>query len=318
MHEKVKPVSPLVANRHGLCAGRRPRQPADGTDRPARQAGGLFRRQDPHHRFRAVQRAEFRHPPHRGGDAIQGAQPDPPFAARLELLPPRAQRELRHPARQPARVSETQWYAGTADAVYPEHRHHRGLRARIYRHPGRRPHLQDGLRAHAAAACGAATPTSPSAASRSRGRGDRLRRHGGRRERPHHLLPRKAERPAGHARTSPTHASPAWASMCSRPNSCSISCGATPPTRIRATISARTSSPISSSTARPSRIASPNPACARTHETQPYWRDVGTVDAYWSGQYRPDRRRAADSISTTATGRSGPMPRLTAAGEIRA
>ena len=32
----------------------------------------------------------------------------------------------------------------------PEHRHHRELRARLHRHPGRRPHLQDGLRADAA------------------------------------------------------------------------------------------------------------------------------------------------------------------------
>ena len=50
-------------------------------------------------------------------DAVQGAQPDPPPAARLELPAARAQRELRHPAGQPARLGD-QWYAGTADAVY--------------------------------------------------------------------------------------------------------------------------------------------------------------------------------------------------------
>ena len=77
-----------------------------GADRPARQAGGLFRRQVAHHRFRAVERAQLRHPPHRGRDPVQGAQPDPSPAARLELLPPRAQRELRHPARQPARLGD--------------------------------------------------------------------------------------------------------------------------------------------------------------------------------------------------------------------
>ena len=88
-----------------------------GTDRPARQARRLFRRQVAHHRFRAVERAQFRHPPHRRRDPIQGAQPDPPPAARLELLPPRAQRELRHPAGEPARLRD-EWYAGTADAVY--------------------------------------------------------------------------------------------------------------------------------------------------------------------------------------------------------
>ena len=52
-----------------------------------------------------------------GRHAVQGAQPDPPSAARLEFLPPRAQRKLRHPARQPARL-RGQWYLGTADAVY--------------------------------------------------------------------------------------------------------------------------------------------------------------------------------------------------------
>ena len=46
------------------------------------------------------------HPPHRGRDAIQGAQPDPPPAARLELPAADAQRELRHPAREPARGRE--------------------------------------------------------------------------------------------------------------------------------------------------------------------------------------------------------------------
>ena len=53
------------ARRDGLCARRRPRQPADGADRQARQARGLFRRQVAHHRFRAVERAQLRHPPHR-------------------------------------------------------------------------------------------------------------------------------------------------------------------------------------------------------------------------------------------------------------
>ena len=136
----------------GLCAGRRPRHPADGADRPARQAGGLFRRQVAHHRFRAVERAELRHPPHRGGDAVQGAQPDPPPAARLELPPPRAQRELRHPAGEPARVARR---SGTTAPPTPCTRTWTSSRAtaRDYIvHAGRRPHLQDGLRAHAAAA----------------------------------------------------------------------------------------------------------------------------------------------------------------------
>ncbi len=138
------------------------------TDRP-RQARGLFRRQAAHHRFRAVQRAELRHPPHRRRHPVQGPQPDPPSAARLELLPPRAQRELRHPARQPAR-RRGQMVSRHRRRGVPEHRHHRELRAALHRRAGRRPHLQDGLRADAAAARRARTPTSPSAASRCRAR----------------------------------------------------------------------------------------------------------------------------------------------------
>ena len=121
--------APVCASRDGLCAGRRARQPADGADRPARQAGGLFRRQVAHHRFRAVERAQFRHPPHRGGDAVQGAQPDPPPAARLELLPARAQREFRHPAGLAARLRDDV-VSRHGRRGLSEHRHHRELRAR--------------------------------------------------------------------------------------------------------------------------------------------------------------------------------------------
>ena len=49
----------------GLRARRRPRQPADGAHRPPRQARRLLRRQVAHHRLRAVERAQLRHPPHR-------------------------------------------------------------------------------------------------------------------------------------------------------------------------------------------------------------------------------------------------------------
>ena len=57
---------------------------------------------------------------------------------------------------------------------------------------------------------------------------------------------------------------------------------ATPPIRIRATISARTSFPTSSSTARRWRITSADPASAPATIRAAYWRDVGTVDAYWA------------------------------------
>ena len=57
------------------------------------------------------------------------------------------------------RVSETQWYEGTADAVYQNIDILRGLRHRPRRRAGGRPCLQDGLRDHARAARGADVPT---------------------------------------------------------------------------------------------------------------------------------------------------------------
>ncbi len=219
---------PVRASRDGLCAGGRARQPADGADRPARQARRLFRRQVAHHRFRAVERAQLRHPPHRGGDAIQGAQPDPPHAARLELLPARAQRELRRPARLAARVGDDVVSRHRRRGL-SEHRHHRELRPAIHGHPRRRPHLQDGLREDAAtarrvrrrrdgrlsggvaarrrrasASCMSTSTTASSPSSKSR----RTRRR---------------------CRAAPTSRCAAWASMCSTPSSSSRNCAATPP-----------------------------------------------------------------------------------------
>ncbi len=77
--------------------------------------------------------------------------PDPPPAARLELPAARAQRELRHPAGAPARLRDAV-VRGHRRRGLPEHRHHRELRPGVHGHPGRRPHLQDGLRADAAPA----------------------------------------------------------------------------------------------------------------------------------------------------------------------
>jgi glucose-1-phosphate adenylyltransferase len=86
-----------------------------------------------------------------GGDPVQGAQPDPPPAARLELLPPERNESFDIlPASQ--RVSETQWYEGTADAVFQNIDIIEELRAALHGHPRGRPHLQDGLRGDAAPA----------------------------------------------------------------------------------------------------------------------------------------------------------------------
>ena len=133
-----------------VLAGGRGSRLMELTDRRAKPAvyfGGKIA----HHRLRAVERAQLRHPPHRRRHPVQGAQPDPPPAARLELPAPGAQRELRHPAGQPARLRDPV-VRGHRRRGLPEHRHHRELRARVHGHPGRRPHLQDGLRADAAAA----------------------------------------------------------------------------------------------------------------------------------------------------------------------
>ena len=59
---------------------------------------------------------------------------------------PGAQRELRHPAGEPARLRDPV-VRGHRRRGLPEHRHHRVLRSRVHGHPGRRPRLQDGLRA---------------------------------------------------------------------------------------------------------------------------------------------------------------------------
>ena len=223
--------SPASAMAYVLAGGRGSR--LHGTDRSPRQARGLFRRQVAHHRLRAVERAQFRHPPHRRRDPVQGAQPDPPPAARLELLPPRAQRELRHPAGQPARLRDPVVCRHRRCGL-SEHRHHRRLRAAIHRPPGGRPCLQDGLRADAAAAC---------RARRRRDRGlhrgaaqgrDRLRRDARRRRRPASPPSWKSPPTRRACRAIPTWRWPAWASTSSRPISCSTSCGATPPIRIRA------------------------------------------------------------------------------------
>ena len=179
------------------------------------------------------------------------------------------------------RVSETMWYVGHGRRGLSEHRHHREPRAKfivllagdhIYKmdyelmlqqHVDRRPMSRSAAwkcRARSRAASASCMSTRMTLSSRS-WRSRPIRRR---------------------CRASPTCRSPAWASMSSTPNSCSTSCGATPPIRIRAMISARTSSPTSSRTAARWPISSAAPACAPATIQRSYWRDVGTVDAYWA------------------------------------
>ena len=179
------------------------------------------------------------------------------------------------------RVSETQWYAGTADAVYQnidiiesygrdymvilagDHIYKMDYELMLQQHVDTRRRRHRRL---------------PRSAAHG---GDRLRRHACRREGPDHRLRREAQGSAGHSRQA-RHGAGLDGHLCLRDQvPAGRSCAATPPTRTRAAISARTSSPTSSSTARRWRTASPSPACAPTQESEAYWRDVGTVDAYW-------------------------------------
>ena len=82
-----------------------------------RETGRSFRRQIPDHRLRAVQLPELGHPPHRGRHAVQGALAVAPSAARLGVPARRIQRVHRHLAGAAARGGE-HWYRGTADAVF--------------------------------------------------------------------------------------------------------------------------------------------------------------------------------------------------------
>ena len=179
------------------------------------------------------------------------------------------------------RVSETQWYEGTADAVYQNIDIIESLRPRIHGHAGRRPHLQDGLRADAAPARRRRRRRHGRLPRSAAHGGDRLRRHACRQEGQHHLLHREAGRPARH----PRQARPRAGLDGHLRLQDEVPDGPAAPRRRpgpdRAAISARTSSPTSSRTAKRSPTASPSPACARAQETEAYWRDVGTVDAYW-------------------------------------
>ena len=79
----------ILAGGRGVAAG--------AADRLARQARGAVRRQVPHHRLHAVELRQLRHPAHRHLHAVQGAEPDPPRAARL-VVPRRPLQRVRRAA----------------------------------------------------------------------------------------------------------------------------------------------------------------------------------------------------------------------------
>ncbi len=85
---------------------------------------------------------------------------------------------------------------------------------------------------------------------------------------------------------------------------------ATPPTRNRATISARTSFPALVRNGKASRAPLHRQLASDQRPKQSaYWRDVGTVDAYWEANIDLTDLLPRRSISMTAPGRSGPMRR---------
>ena len=134
----------------GARAGGREGHPAEGAHRAAGQARRPLRRNRPDHRLRPLQRAQLGHPPDRGRHPVQGAQPDPSPAARVDVPAQRAQRELRHPAGEPAHL---RWMVrGHCRRRLPEPGHPRALPGRAHRRARGRPCLQDGLRPDAGAA----------------------------------------------------------------------------------------------------------------------------------------------------------------------
>ena len=93
-------------------------------------------------------------------------------------------------------------------------------------------------------------------------------------------LPRKAGQAAVRSRASPTRRWPAWASTCSTPSSCTSSW--------RATRTIRNSSHDFGKDIIPHLVPRYRvfahrfqDSCVGMNDNRPYWRDVGTVDAYW-------------------------------------
>ena len=156
-------------SRHAMAyvlAGGRGSRLMELTDRRAKPAvyfGGKSRIID----FALSNALEFRHPPHRGRNPVQGPQPHPSSAARLELPPSGAKRELRHPARFTARIR---------DDVVPrhgrrrlsEHRHHRELRSAFSSCCSRATMSTRWTTRRCCSSTSTQARTSPSAASRRR------------------------------------------------------------------------------------------------------------------------------------------------------
>ena len=109
-----------------------------------------------------------------------------------------------------------------------------------------------------------------------------IRRDAHRPQRPHHLVPREAAGSAGHAGQTRPGAGQHGHLRVRNEVPDRAAGAATPPTRTRSHDFGGDIIPRHrQTTATRWRTGSPIPACAPAPEAEPYWRDVGTIDAYW-------------------------------------
>jgi glucose-1-phosphate adenylyltransferase len=198
--------------------------------------------------------------------------------------------------------------SGTADAVY-QNIDIIEATAQIHGHPGGRPHLQDGLRADAAqhVDTGRGRDHRLPEVPRMEATGFGVMHVDGMTGSPISSKSRRIRRafPA-----TPTWRWPRWASMSSRPSSCATSCAAMPPTEGSSRDFGKDIIPhiVKNGKAVAHRFTD---SCVTlgNEETNPTGATSGTIDAYWEANIDLTDVHAASSTSTTATGRSGPMPR---------
>ena len=178
------------------------------------------------------------------------------------------------------RVSEHNWYLGTADAVFQNIDIIEDLAPRhIVLLAGDHIYKMDYeamLQQHVESGAGVTVscmtvPRADARASASCGRCHR----------PHRRVPGKAGRPARPARTSRSFRWPAWASMSSTPEVlvAELKRDAADPASSHDFGKDIIPRMVAEGTAQAHRFEA---SCVRSAaETSPYWRDVGTVDAYW-------------------------------------
>jgi len=258
--------------------------------------------------FRPLQCAQFRHPPYRRRHPVQGAQPDPPSAARLEFFRVWNATRASTSCRPSQRVSEGAWYAGTSDAVFQnidiiESYAPRYIVILAGDHIYKMTTSRSGAARRAECRRDGGLPGSLSSEASA------LRHHAGRRQTTtiRSFIEKPKEPPTMPGK--PTMALASMASTCSN-TAFSVESVATRRGRptFHSTISARTSFPTSSSMAARSHIISRARACAPADRPHP----TGETLARSTPIGRPistSPTSCRSSISMTATGRSGPSRR---------